>query len=144
MRRLATAILLFGPIVLVALLPLRPLLIAVWPVPVEELVTEDGDWLLIPIIGDQTGPDNTVVKARTRPLSLIELETVNGERVHGYLIDRMALASDEEALTIQTGPEELRVIPSSELALLLYPNDMSLADRLKTALGRIQNRHPIS
>lgn len=144
MRRFATAILLLGPITIVSLLPLRPLLFAVWPAPVEELVTIDGGWTLTPVIGSQNEPDKNIVRARTRPLSLVELETVDGDRLYGYLIEKGEASKGEAALRIKTGPDRVQVIPSADLVALLYPNDMSLAERFRLALGRIRSRHPLS
>jgi len=144
MRRFATAILLLGPITIITLWPLRPLLIAVWPVPVEELVTTDGGWILAPAIGGQNRPHESTIQARTRPLSLVELETVHGERIYGYVIERGELAAGGYAVTLKTGPDRVQVIPDADLAAVLHPNDMTVADRFRLALGRIRNRHPLS
>ncbi len=148
MRRLSTAFLLLGLVMIIALLPLRPVLIDIWPTPVEERVTSDGGWVLVPAMSDQNAPDRGILRARTRPLSLVELRTVHGGRVYGYIIEPDIepedTSSGERALRIQTGPDAVQTIARTDVLGMLYPNDMSVRERLEAALRQLRNRHSFS
>ena len=149
MRRFATVLLIVGPVLLVALLPMRPLLLAVWPAPVDEVVRPDGRWVLVPWLRapslfDDHGKTREVIGARTRPLSLVEVQFHDGVRVHGYLVDRTGNPDTESSLLLQTGPDDRRFLRVNDLAFVFYPNDMSLTDRVRLAWERLKQRQPIS
>jgi hypothetical protein len=148
-RRIATVLLIVGPVLLVALLPLRPLVLAVWPAPVDEVVQPDGRWILVPWLRapwlvDDFGMAREVVGVRTRPLSLVEVQFHDGVRVHGYLVDRTGSSDIGSSLLLETGPDDRRLLRVTDLAFVFYPNDMSLTDRVWLAWERLKQRQPIS
>ena len=144
MRRLATVFLMVGPVLLIGLLPVRPLILAIWPAPVEEIVGLDGRWNLVPVLQGSSVVNDDDIRARTRPISVVEVQLNDGHRVHGYLIDRVGNEDTDAALLLATGPESRKILPVAELTFVLYPNDMSWSDRFGLAMMRLIHRQPLS
>ncbi len=144
MRRLATLFLMVGPVLLIGLLPLRPLILAIWPAPVEEIVRLDGRWSLVPVLPRSLAVDDGDIRARTRPMSLVEVQLRNGDRVHGYLLDRIDSADTGAALLLATGPKSRKLLPVAEQLFVFYPNDLSWSDRFRLAMTRLRHRQPVS
>lgn len=123
-------------------LPMRTLIPTVWPGPVEEWVLADGDWILQPSSGNSLPASSAGVRARTRPVSVIEVQFRNGDRERGYLIDKTS--GPDGALIVQTGPDEQRIVPVATLAGTFYPNNTPGIERLRLALARLKERSPVS
>jgi hypothetical protein len=134
-------VLLIGPVVLLGVLPARPLVSAVWPGPIEELVLPDGRWRLEPVSWQSSFSRNNALRARTRPYSVIEVQLHDGSRERGYLISQNPGADGQ--LKLQTGPGQHKVLPLSTTRFRFYPNDMFLRERLRLALSRLQDRLPL-
>lgn len=141
MRRLATFVLLLGPVVLIGLLPTRPLVSEVWPQPVEEWVLDDGHWILQPAPRSLNQEQTDQLRVRTRPLSVLAAQLDDGSRVHGYLLERV---EDGDTLVLQTGPETIEALPVARLTWLYHPNDMSFSERLRLAFARLRALQPLS
>lgn len=142
MRRLAAVILLVGPVMVIGVLPVRTLVPEVWPRPVEELVLTDGSWILQPAGWIPFSAPGGDVQARTRPLSVIEVELRDGSRERGYLIDKTS--GPDGQLTLQTGRGQQRTLPVSTTTLIFSPNDMPWNRRIRLALARLKNRLPVN
>jgi hypothetical protein len=135
-------VLLIGPVVLLGVLPARPLVSAVWPGSIEERVLPDGSWRLEPVRWQSAFARNDAVRARTRPYSVVEVQLQDGSRERGYLISDTSGPDGE--LTLQTGPDQHRVLPLSATRFRFYPNDMLWRERLRLAAIRLQDRLPLT
>lgn len=138
-----------GPVLLVSLLPLRPLILAVWPAPVDEIMQPDGSWVLDPLfradpVVDGHRRSHEVAGVRTRPLSLVEVQFHDGFRVHGYVVDRIENSTTETSLLLATAPDDRRLLPLNDLAFVFHPNNMSVSDRFRLAWDRLRQRQPTS
>lgn len=144
MSRSATAFLLLGPVLAIGLWPFRPLLLAIWPGPVEEIMIADGDWLFAPVLLGSVVVEADQVRARSRPVSLVEAHLGDGRLVHGYLIERSDSAGADGVMLLATGPETRQALPFDDLVMMFYPNDLSLAERFSLAMKRLKARQPLS
>jgi len=76
-----------GLIVLVSLMPARHVLLPLWPRPVDELVVLDaerGTSVRQFVNLDQVDSVSDQVLARTRPISVLAVEYINGSLLFGY------------------------------------------------------------
>ncbi|MCA1780536.1 MAG: hypothetical protein LC637_14500 [Xanthomonadaceae bacterium] len=141
-NRLSTLVLLVAVIALIGILPARPLLPAVWPRPVEELVLPDGRWVFRPAPWHFLAAGADESRARTRPLSLLQVQLSDGSNEHGYIVAQSSGSTG--TLILQTGPGQQRSLPVSSVAFMFYPNDLPLGQRVRLARGRLQERLPFS
>lgn len=130
--------LLIGLALIVGAVPARTLLPAVWPASVEELVLPDGRWIFQSARWHRQTAGRDEVQARSRPLSLLEVQFHDGSLERGYVIDRTH--GPDGVLILQTGPKRQQIVPESALAFAFYPNDLRLGQRLELALERLKRR----
>ncbi len=151
LEQLVIIIALTACILLLPLLPARHFISHYWPGLIEELIVEgpDGpDRLLLPV-GYELATELTLV-ARSRPRSLVTVEMLDGELVHGFPIgirrpdadgleyaSRMEQLLSEGRLVLQLADESALEIDSDLVRRVYRTNQLSLLDRVHTTVMRM-------
>ncbi|MCC5863490.1 MAG: hypothetical protein JJU31_00020 [Wenzhouxiangella sp.] len=148
LEQLVLIMLLVGVILLLPLLPARAFFSVYWPHPVEELILRDGDQALRKLlpVGAGENPAWDVV-ARSRPHSVVSIETRGGDVVHAYLIGRREQDNElDPASDNDTGPSVLliQLADDSRLELeiaavhrLMHSNRLKLVERARMTGARL-------
>ncbi|MCH8478073.1 MAG: hypothetical protein LAT56_09020 [Wenzhouxiangella sp.] len=148
LEQLVLIMLLVGVILLLPLLPARAFFSVYWPHPGEELILRDGDQALRKLlpVGAGENPAWDVV-ARSRPHSVVSIETRGGDVVHAYLIGRREQDNElDPASDNDTGPSVLliQLADDSRLELeiaavhrLMHSNRLKLVERARMTGARL-------
>lgn len=148
LEQLVLIMLLIGVILLLPLLPARAFFSVYWPHPVEELILRDGDVALRKLlpVGASEDPAWDVV-ARSRPHSVVSIETRAGNVVHAYLIGRREHddapdpASDADArpnlLLIQLADDSRMELEAAAVRRLVHSNRLRLVERARMTGARL-------
>lgn len=142
--------------------PARHVLVPLWPGPVEELLYLQADGEtgrdLVTVRGVSGRSHSRPLLARSRPVSLVKVEMVDGSWRHAYLLgvassDDLSLGdevpqrlldpvvdigeTDFETLVLTCADGERFEVPASEVRQLIYPNRLAAIERLRLAWQRL-------
>ena len=140
-------------ILLLPLLPARHFVSQYWPGSIDELIVigpDGSDRVLMPARRFSRHDGHYQAVARSRPLSLVAVETVDGELIHAFPIgtrraesgelifaSRSQLQDSEGKLVLQLADESQLEIDRASIRRVFAPNQLTLAERVQLTVVRI-------